>query len=172
MAAFLCNLNFVNLKTKKNCYTMQITATSVEDYISKLSEERKEVFKRLFDTITENLPEGFKKGVSYGMVGWNVPLETFPAGYHCTPGTPLPFMSLASQKNFIALYHMGIYAKPELLDWFVAEFPKHSKRKLDMGKSCIRFKKIDEIPFELIAELSRKMTVEEWVNIYENNFKK
>ncbi|WP_300351807.1 DUF1801 domain-containing protein [Chryseobacterium sp.] len=151
---------------------MQITATSVEDYISKLSEERKEVFKRLFDTITENLPEGFKKGVSYGMVGWNVPLETFPAGYHCTPGTPLPFMSLASQKNFIALYHMGIYAKPELLDWFVAEFPKHSKRKLDMGKSCIRFKKIDEIPFELIAELSRKMTVEEWVNIYENNFKK
>lgn len=151
---------------------MQITATSVEDYISKLPEERQEIFKRLFDTITENLPEGFKKGVSYGMVGWNVPLETFPAGYHCTPGTPLPFMSLASQKNFIALYHMGIYAKPELLDWFVAEFPKYSKRKLDMGKSCIRFKKTDEIPFELIAELSKKMTVEEWIDIYENNLKK
>lgn len=151
---------------------MQIPATSVEDYISKIPEERQEVFKKLFDTITENLPKGFSKGVSYGMVGWDVPLETFPAGYHCTPGSPLPFMGLASQKNFIALYHMGIYAKPELLDWFVEEFPKHSKRKLDMGKSCIRFKKIDEIPFELIAELSKKMTVDEWIDIYETNFKK
>lgn len=151
---------------------MQIPATSVEDYISQIPEERQEVFKKLFDTITENLPKGFTKGVSYGMVGWDVPLETFPAGYHCTPGSPLPFMGLASQKNFIALYHMGIYAKPELLDWFVEEFPKHSKRKLDMGKSCIRFKKMDEIPFELIAELSKKMTVDEWINIYETNFKK
>ncbi|MBW7675996.1 DUF1801 domain-containing protein [Chryseobacterium chendengshani] len=151
---------------------MQIPAISVEEYISKIPEERQEVFKKLFDTITENLPKGFKKGVSYGMVGWNVPLETFPAGYHCTPGSPLPFMGLASQKNFIALYHMGIYAKPELLNWFVEEYPKHSKRKLDMGKSCIRFKKIDEIPFELIAELSKKMTVDEWIAIYETNFKK
>ena len=151
---------------------MQIPATSVEDYISKIPEERQEVFLKLFDTITDNLPKGFEKGVSYGMVGWDVPLKTFPAGYHCTPGAPLPFMGLASQKNFIALYHMGIYAKPELLDWFVAEFPKHSKRKLDMGKSCIRFKKIDEIPFELIAELSQKMTVDEWITIYETQFKK
>ena len=151
---------------------MQIPATTVEDYISQIPEERQEVFTKLFDTITENLPKGFTKGVSYGMVGWDVPLETFPAGYHCTPGAPLPFMGLASQKNFIALYHMGIYAKPELLEWFVAEFPKHSKRKLDMGKSCIRFKKIDEIPFELIAELSQKMTVDEWITIYETQFKK
>ena len=151
---------------------MQIPASSVEDYISNIPEERQEVFSKLFDTITDNLPKGFEKGVSYGMVGWDVPLKTFPAGYHCTPGAPLPFMGLASQKNFIALYHMGIYAKPELLDWFVAEFPKHSKRKLDMGKSCIRFKKIDEIPFELIAELSQKMTVDEWITIYETQFKK
>ena len=151
---------------------MQIPATSVEDYISKIPEERQEVFSKLFDTIKDNLPKGFEKGVSYGMVGWDVPLKTFPAGYHCTPGAPLPFMGLASQKNFIALYHMGIYAKPELLDWFVAEFPKHSKRKLDMGKSCVRFKKIDEIPFELIAELSQKMTVDEWIAIYETQFKK
>lgn len=151
---------------------MQIPASSVEDYISKIPEERQEVFSKLFDTITDNLPKGFEKGVSYGMVGWDVPLKTFPAGYHCTPGAPLPFMGLASQKNFIALYHMGIYAKPELLEWFVAEFPKHSKRKLDMGKSCIRFKKIDEIPFELIAELSQKMTVDEWITIYETQFKK
>ncbi|MBO6183639.1 MAG: DUF1801 domain-containing protein [Chryseobacterium sp.] len=151
---------------------MQILAQSVEDYLSKIPEERQEVFKKLFDTVNDNVPQGFKTGISYGMVGWNVPLETFPAGYHCTPGLPLPFMSLASQKNFIALYHMGMYAKPELLDWFVAEFPKHSKRKLDMGKSCIRFKKMDEIPFELIAELSKKMTVDEWINIYESNLKK
>lgn len=151
---------------------MQIPSISVEDYISQIPEERQEVFKKMFDTVDDNLPQGFKQGVSYGMIGWNVPLETFPAGYHCTPGSPLPFMSMASQKNFIALYHMGMYAKPELLDWFVAEFPKHSKRKLDMGKSCIRFKKMDEIPFELIAELSKKMTVDEWINIYENNLKK
>lgn len=151
---------------------MQIPATSVEDYISQIPEERQQVFKKLFDTVTENLPEGFAKAVSNGMAGWDVPLETYPAGYHCTPGSPLPFMGLASQKNFIALYHMGIYANPELLDWFVTEFPNHSKRKLDMGKSCIRFKKMDEIPFELIAELSKKMTVDEWINIYETNFKK
>ncbi|MCW3160022.1 DUF1801 domain-containing protein [Chryseobacterium oryctis] len=151
---------------------MQIPATSIEDYISKIPEERQEVFKKLFDTIEDNLPNGFKQGVSYGMVGWNVPLETYPAGYHCTPGSPLPFIGLASQKNFIALYHMGIYAKPDLLDWFVSEFPKHAKRKLDMGKSCIRFKKMDDIPFELIAELSKKMTVDDWITCYESNFKK
>lgn len=151
---------------------MQISAISIEDYISKIPEERQDVFKKLFDTVNDNLPKGFKEGNSYGMIGWNVPLETYPAGYHCTPGSPLPFMGLASQKNFIALYHMGMYAKPELLDWFVAEFPKHSKRKLDMGKSCVRFKKMDDIPFELIAELSKKMTVDEWIGIYENNFKK
>ncbi|WP_299181860.1 DUF1801 domain-containing protein [uncultured Chryseobacterium sp.] len=151
---------------------MQIPANSVEDYISKIPEERQEVFKKLFDTIDENLPEGFKQGVSYGMIGWNVPLEIYPAGYHCTPGSPLPFMGLASQKNFIAFYHMGMYAKPELHDWFVSEYPKYAKRKLDMGKSCVRFKKMDDIPFELIAEVSKRMTVDEWIEIYENNLKK
>jgi len=151
---------------------MQIPAVSIEDYISKIPEERQEIFKKMFDTINDNLPEGFKQGISYGMIGWDVPLETYPAGYHCTPGLPLPFMGLASQKNFIALYHMGMYAKPDLLNWFVEEFPKHCKRKLDMGKSCVRFKKMDDIPLELLAEMSKKMTVDEWVTIYENNFKK
>jgi len=151
---------------------MQIKADSVEDYISKIPVERQEIFKKIFDTITDNLPEGFQKGISYGMVGWDVPLETYPAGYHCTPGSPLPFMGLASQKNFIAFYHMGMYAKPELLDWFVAEFPKHSKRKLDMGKSCVRFKKMDDIPLELLAEVSKKMTVQDWISIYETQLKK
>lgn len=151
---------------------MQIHAISVEDYISQIPEERKEVFRKLFDAVNDNLPKGFISVTSYGMIGWAVPLETYPAGYHCTPGSPLPFINLASQKNFIALYHMGLYARPELLDWFVAEFPKYSKRKLDMGKSCIRFKNMDDIPFELIAEVSKKITVEKWIEYYESNFKK
>lgn len=151
---------------------MQIPADSVADYISKIPEERQEIFRKLFNTVNDSLPKGFQEAVSYGMVGWDVPLETYPAGYHCTPGSPLPFMGLASQKNFIALYHMGIYADPELLDWFVSEYPKYSKRKLDMGKSCIRFKKMDDIPFELIAELSKKMTVKDWIDRYETQFKK
>lgn len=146
---------------------MQIPAESVEDYLSKVPEERKASFKKLFDTISENLPQGFETQISYGMIGWCVPLNTFPAGYHCSPGTPLPFINLASQKNFVALYHMGIYGNTDLLNWFVEEYPKHSKRKLDMGKSCIRFKKPDEIPFELIAELCKKMSTKDWIEIYE-----
>ncbi len=151
---------------------MQIQAVSIEDYISRIPEDRQESFKKLFDTISSNLPKGFEESPGSGMVGWSVPLKTYPAGYHCTPGSPLPFMGLASQKNFIALYHMGLYSKPELLDWFVTEFPKHSKKKLDVGKSCIRFKKVEDIPFELIAELSRKMTPEDWINMYESQYKK
>ncbi|WP_312077264.1 DUF1801 domain-containing protein [Chryseobacterium sp.] len=151
---------------------MQIPANSVEEYISQIPKERQEVFRKLFNIIGKNLPEGFKEGCSYGMIGWDVPLETYPAGYHCTPGKALPFIGLASQKNFIALYHMGMYANPEILNWFTEEFPKHSKRKLDMGKSCVRFKNINEIPFELIGELSKKMTVQNWIDLYEKNLKR
>lgn len=151
---------------------MQIISNSLEDYLSKIPDERQEPFKKLYDVINNNLPEGFEEISNYGMLGWAVPLKTYPAGYHCTPGTPLPFINLASQKNFIALYHMGLYSRPELLNWFVAEFPKHSKKKLDMGKSCVRFKKPEDIPFELIAELSQKMTVEDWIGIYESQYKK
>ena len=151
---------------------MQIQAVSIEDYISKIPEERQEAFKKLFDTIHSNLPDGFEENLSYGMLGWAVPLKTYPEGYHCTPGTALPFINLASQKNFIALYHMGLYSRPEILNWFVEEYPKHSRKKLDMGKSCVRFKKVEDIPFELIGELSRKMTVEDWIGIYESKYKK
>ncbi len=151
---------------------MQIQSVSIEDYISKIPEERQEAFKKLYDTVNDNLPKGFEEATNYGMIGWVVPLATFPAGYHCASGTPLPFINLASQKNFIALYHMGLYSTPELLDWFVAEYPKHSKKKLDMGKSCIRFKKVEDIPFELIAELSKKMTADDWIKIYESQYKK
>ena len=151
---------------------MQIPADSIQDYLSKVPEERKEAFTKLFETISKNLPKGFQTNLSYGMIGWSVPLETFPAGYHCSPGTPLPFINLASQKNFIALYHMGIYANPELMQWFVEEFPKYSNQKLDMGKSCIRFKKMEAIPFELIAKLCEKMTPENWIALYEKLYKK
>ncbi|MFY0608285.1 MAG: DUF1801 domain-containing protein [Cyclobacteriaceae bacterium] len=151
---------------------MNIKATSPDDYISKVPEERQAIMQQLRDVIKENLPEGFEEMMNYGMIGYVVPHSRYPAGYHCETTLPLPFMNLASQKNFVALYHMGIYANEELMNWFVAEYPKHCKRKLDMGKSCIRFKKIEEIPVELIGQLASKMTAEDWVEVYERNVKR
>jgi len=151
---------------------MQYKANTPEEYILQVPEERQAVLKKLRKTIKDNLPKGFKETIAYGMIGYVVPHSIYPDGYHCNPKTPLPFMSFASQKNSINLYHSGIYAKPEIHDWFVAEYPKHCTRKLDMGKSCIRFKKIEEIPFALIAELCTKLTVDAWIDIYETNLKK
>ena len=150
---------------------MQYKASSPEDYISQVPEERQSILKKLRSVINKNLPKGFEEGIQYGMIGYFVPHSIYPNGYHCTPTDPLPFMSFASQKNSINLYHMGIYANPELYKWFVNEYPKHSKLKLDMGKSCIRFKKMEAIPFELIGELTSKMTVEDWIKLYETNIK-
>jgi uncharacterized protein YdhG (YjbR/CyaY superfamily) len=147
---------------------MQSTATTVSAYLEEIPEERKDALKKLRATILKNIPKGFVEQMTYGMIGYVVPHSIYPNGYHCTPELPLPFISFASQKNFIAIYHMGIYANPELLNWFVTEYPKHSMQKLDMGKSCIRFKKIDQIPFELIAELVQKMSVQEWITCYES----
>lgn len=151
---------------------MQYKADSLEDYINQIPDERQTPIKKLRQVINKNLPKDFEEGMNYNMIGYYVPHSVYPEGYHCDPKMPLPFMNIASQKNFIAVYHMGIYAKKELLDWFVSEYPKHCKRKLDMGKSCIRFKKIDEIPYELIGELTTKMTAKEWINCYEDSFKK
>ena len=147
---------------------MQSTATTVSAYLEEIPEERKDTLKKLRATILKNIPKGFVEQMTYGMIGYVVPHSIYPNGYHCTPELPLPFMSFASQKNFIAIYHMGIYANPELLNWFVTEYPKHSTQKLDMGKSYIRFKKVDQIPFELIAELAQKMSVQEWITCYES----
>ena len=122
--------------------------------------------------IKKNLPKGFQETLNYNMPAFVVPHKLYPDGYHCDPKTPLPFMSFASQKNSVNLYHSGIYANKELHDWFVKEYPKYSNRKLDMGKSCIRFKKMDDIPFELIGELTQKMSCDEWINIYESAIKK
>ena len=150
---------------------MKIEANNPIDYISNLPEERQVAMSRLRQTILDNLPKGFEETMSYGMIGYVVPHSIYPDGYHCTPELPLPFMSIASQKNFVVLYHMGIYADKELYDWFVAEYPKHVKTKLDMGKSCIRFKKIETIPYDLIADLCTRMTVKQWIELYEENVK-
>ena len=146
---------------------MQSSAKSPEEYLDSLPDDRKSVMEKLRNTIIENLPKGFQESMGYGMLGWSVPHAMYPKGYHCDPKIPLPFLSIASQKNFIAVYHMGIYSDPDLLNWFTSEYPKYVKTKLDMGKSCIRFKKPDQIPFELIGELVQKMTPADWILKYE-----
>jgi hypothetical protein len=151
---------------------MQSKATTPEAYIAEMPEERQKAFSRLRTVIKKNLPKGFKEGMGYGMMGWSVPHSLYPPGYHCNPKDPLPFMSIASQKNFIAVYHMGIYADQKLLKWFTEEHAKASQKKLDMGKSCIRYKKPEDIPFELIGELASKITPDEWIAVYEKNLKR
>jgi uncharacterized protein YdhG (YjbR/CyaY superfamily) len=151
---------------------MQSKALTPEEYLFNLPDDRKEVMHKLRNVIKDNIPEGFEEEISYGMLGFVVPHSIYSKGYHCDPKLPLPFISLASQKSCIALYHMGIYADDNLLDWFVAEYPKHSKAKLDMGKSCIRFKKIDDIPFDLIEELAKRVSVADWITKYETVFKR
>ena len=151
---------------------MQYDANSPDDYIAQLPEDRKGPVQKLRQTVKENLPPGFEEGINYKMIGYYVPHSKYPDGYHCDPKLPLPFMNIASQKNFVALYHSGMYAKKELYDWFVGEYPKHCKYKLEMGKSCVRFKKVDDIPYDLIAELVTKMTMDDWIDLYETNIKK
>ena len=151
---------------------MQSKTGSVKEYLKEVPDERKIYFNKLRDTIRAHLPEGFQEEMSYGMIGYVVPHSMYPDGYHSSPDLPLPFVNIASQKNHVALYHMGLYANPGILNWFVNEYPKHSRLKLDMGKSCIRFKKPEHMPFELIGQLMKKMTVKEWITIYEKKIKK
>ncbi len=150
---------------------MATSATTVTEYLDSLPDDRKAAIKKLRSVIKKNLPKGFKETIGYGMPAFVVPHSKYPDGYHCTPELPLPFMSYASQKNFVALYHMGIYADAKLMAWFKKEYPKHVKTKLDMGKSCIRFKKIETIPYDLIGELVAKMSVDDWIALYEKNVK-
>ena len=151
---------------------MTYDVSSVEEYLQVIPDERQPYFNQLRNTIIENIPEGFQETIQYGMIGYVVPHSIYPAGYHCKPSEPLPFTHIASQKNYIGLYHSGIYANPELHDWFVGEYPKHSKRKLDMGKSCIRFKKMEDIPYDLVGNLMQKMSVQDWIGLYELALKK
>lgn len=151
---------------------MTSTATTPEQYLAELPEDRREAVSKLHAAILKSLPKGYTAIMNYGMLGYVVPHSLYPAGYHCDPKLPLPFAGLASQKNSINFYHMGLYADKEILDWFVNEYPKHCKQKLDMGKSCIRFKKPDDIPFVLISQLMKKMSVKDWISLYESAFTK
>ena len=149
---------------------MKIPVKSVNEYVENVSEKYRDGIQKLREAVKNNIPEGFEETLNYGMIGFVVPHEIYPNGYHCDPKLPLPFINIAAQKNFISFYHMGIYAKPSLLEWFVEQFAKTSTQKFDMGKSCIRFKKADHIPYDLIGELVKKMTVENWIEVYENAF--
>ena len=151
---------------------MKIEADSPEEYLQKIPEERKEAMTKLRSVIQKNLPQGFEETMIYNMIGYVVPHSLYPKGYHVTPELPLPFINIASQKNHIAVYHSGVYADDELMSWFKTEYPKYVQTKLDMGKSCIRFRNPKHIPFDLIGELAGKMTPQEWIELYEKNIKR
>ncbi len=151
---------------------MKIEASTPEQYIDKLPDERKEAMSKLRRTIIDNLPEGFKETMTYGMIGYVVPKSIYPEGYHADPEQPLPFISIASQKNHIALYHSGLYTNKALMEWFTREYPKYSSMRIDMGKSCIRFKKVDQIPYKLIEKLVARVGVHDWIKLYESVMKK
>jgi uncharacterized protein YdhG (YjbR/CyaY superfamily) len=147
---------------------MQSTATTPQEYVDSLPPDRKEAISRIREEILNNLPEGFEETMGYGMLGYVIPHSLYPKGYHCNPKLPLPFLNVGSQKNAIALHAVCLYADQKLTDWFVGEYPKHSKSKLDMGKGCVRFKKMDDIPYQLIGELAGKMTAQQWISVCES----
>jgi Domain of unknown function (DU1801) len=151
---------------------MQSKATTVEQYLAELPPDRKKALTDLRKTILKNLPKGFQETMGYGMIGYVIPHSRYPDGYHCNPSLPLPFMNIASQKNFIAIYNMGIYANPAILKWFTEAHAKASTKKLDMGKSCVRYKNPDDIPLDLIGKLAAKITPDEWIDLYEKNYKR
>jgi hypothetical protein len=151
---------------------MQHPAKTPQEYIEALPPDRKETINRIREVILKNLPDGFEEVIGYGMLGYVVPHSLYPKGYHCDPKVPLPYINLASQKNFVALYAMCIYGDNKLKNWFVSEYPKYCKTKLDMGKACIRFKKMDDIPYQLIGELAAKMTPQQWIDICEKLIKR
>jgi Domain of unknown function (DU1801) len=151
---------------------MQSKATTVDAYIAELPEDRQKMINEFRKVIRKNLPKGFQECMNYGMIGWVVPHSKYPGGYHCNPKDPLPFMGLASQKNSVNFYHMGIYGDPKLLKWFTDEHAKASSKKLDMGKSCVRYKKAEDIPLKLIGDLAAKISVDDWIARYEKMLKK
>ena len=151
---------------------MQSKATSVEAYVAELPEDRQKIINEFRKVVKKNMPKGFQECMNYGMIGWVVPHSKYPAGYHCNPKDPLPFMGLASQKNSVNFYHMGIYGDPKLLKWFTDEHAKASPKKLDMGKSCVRYKKLEDIPFKLIGELAAKTSPDQWIAQYEKMLKR
>lgn len=159
-------------KKERKGMRMKEKFNTVEEYLASVPEERRPILQKLREVIQQNLPPGFQETINYGMIGYVVPHSLYPPGYHCDPKLPLPFMNLANQKHYIGVYHMGLYARPDLLAWFQEAWQKQCPVKLDMSKSCIRLKKMDRIPYALIGELASKMTVVEWIQVYENQIKK
>lgn len=145
---------------------------AVDDYLDALPAERQPAMRALRAGIKAALPSGFEECISYRMIAWVLPHRIYPAGYHCDPKQPLPFMSLASTKASINLHHLGLYADPALLGWFQAEHAKASSRKLDMGQSCIRYKKAEDIPLALIEQLAARMSPADWIRLYEAQLKR
>ncbi|BDD06000.1 DUF1801 domain-containing protein [Aureibacter tunicatorum] len=148
---------------------MKINADTVKGYLSQVPESQKENFTLLYQTIKNNIPQGFQECINYGMIGFVIPHSIYPPGYHCNNKLPLPFINIGVQKNFIGLYHMGLYANAELLKWFQEEYTKALNKKPDMGKSCIRFKNNAQIPIDIIAKLSQKTTPVQWIETYESS---
>jgi len=148
---------------------MKSNALTVQEYLENLPEERKEYFLKIREVILKNIPKGFEEVISYGMLGYIVPHSIYEKGYHCSPELPLPFMSLANQKGSINLYNMGMYADENIKNWFIKNYKQQVKTKIDMGKSCIRFKKMENIPYDLIGELVQKFSVQDWIKLYEKN---
>ncbi len=145
---------------------MKSSARSPAEYVAALPPGRREVIKRLRHLLRTSLPKGFKEVMSGGMLAYVVPHSIFPAGYHCDPRRPLPFINLAAQKQYVALYHLGLYDRA-LLAWLEREWPKHTEAKLDLGKCCLRFRRLDQIPYDLIGELAAKMTPQQWIAVYQ-----
>jgi uncharacterized protein YdhG (YjbR/CyaY superfamily) len=149
---------------------MTSNAPSVAEYVSQVATEKKELFDAIRKVIKKNLPKGFEECMNYGMIGYVVPHKMYPAGYHCDPKLPLPFLGLAAQKNSVNFYHMGVYAQPDLLKWFTEAHAKANPKKLDMGKSCVRYKSMEHVPLDVIGDLVKKMTPQDWISIYEKAF--
>jgi hypothetical protein len=151
---------------------MAAKSDPVDAWLQTLDPERREVMQALRKTVRDHLPEGFAEEFASGMIHYVVPHSLYPAGYHCNPQQALPFISLAAQRSHYALYHMGLYANPEWLAWFQDAWSQHAARKLDMGKSCIRFKKPEHIPHALLGELVARIPPSDWIAVYEQHVKK
>jgi len=144
---------------------MQNDATSVEAYLNSLPDDRRAAISMVRDTILRNLPEGYKEGMQYGMIGYYVPHSRFPAGYHCDPKQPLNYLSLGSQKNYMSLYLMNVYGDTQTREWFENAY-RASGKKLDMGKACVRFKTLEDLPLEVIGEVVARTPVDVYLNAY------
>lgn len=150
---------------------MKSTATTPQDYLDSLPDDRKIFVSAIRDVLLKNLPEGFEEIMSYGMLGYVIPHSIYPKGYHANPKLPLGLINLGSQKNNVTLHHLGLY-QGELLPWFQENWSLRTNKKLDMGKGCVHFKKLEDVPLELIGELATKLTPQKWITLYEKSLEK